>query len=125
MTSYLIDLLLVVALVVTALRCGRMHKELRALRQTDLVEALENAEVSLNRAAGAIVGARHEGIETVQTLERQLVEARQLAERLEGLLARADVHVASAAPEPQAANEDPYHDFFAAAHDRLRASLAR
>lgn len=119
MTSYLIDALLVVALVVTALRCGRMHKELRALRQTNLADALINAEVSLNRAAEAIVAARHEGVDTVRELERQLVEARRVTAELRGLVARG---------EPAHAGEadaDPYRDFFAAAQDRLHASLAR
>ena len=132
MTSYLIDLLLVVALVVTALRCGRMHKELRALRQADLAEALTQSEVSLNRAAEAIVGARYEGVETVRELERQLVEARLVIEQLTVLVSRADHHVGVGAPQavPAAAstapsNADPYRDFFAAAHDRLHASLAR
>ncbi|MCE7026693.1 hypothetical protein [Jiella avicenniae] len=119
MTSYLIDVLLVVALVVTALRCGRMHKELRALRQTDLAEALVDAEVSLNRAAEAIVAARHEGVDTVRQLERQLVEARRVTAELSGLVGRGE---ASPAAE---AGVDPYRDFFAAAQDRLHASLAR
>ncbi|ORE95077.1 hypothetical protein [Aurantimonas sp. 22II-16-19i] len=122
MTSYLIDLLLVVALVVTALRCGRMHKELRALRQADLAVALTDAEVSLNRAAEAIVGARYEGVEAVRALERQLAEARSVADDLSALVTRADFHVRRAVPDAAA---DPYRDIFAAAHDRLHASLAR
>lgn len=122
MTSYLIDVLLVVALVVTALRCGRMHKELRALRQTDLAEALTNAEISLNRAAEAIVAARHEGVDTVRQLERQLAEARRVSAELGGLVGRGEPALAGTAGE---AGADPYRDFFAAAQDRLHASLAR
>ncbi len=121
MTSYLIDGLLIVALVVTALRCGRMHKEIRELRQTDLARALVDADTSLNRAAEALVAARHEGVDTVRRLERQLDDARQL-------IAELDERLGQGAPTPAAASEagaDAYRDFFVAAQDRLRASLAR
>ena len=132
MTSYLIDFLLVVALVVTALRCGRMHKELRALRETDLVGAFASAETSLNRAAEAIVAARHDGVDTARALERQLAEARQVVDQLTALVERADFHVGGAiqtsrpaASPPAAPDVDPCREFFAEAHDRLHASLAR
>lgn len=121
MTSYLIDGLLIVALVVTALRCGRMHKELKDLRQTDLAEALINAEVSLNRAAEALVAARHEGIDTVRQLERQLVDARRVSAELDDRLDRRETTPSA----PTEAGADAYRDFFAAAQDRLHASLAR
>ena len=124
MTSYLIDLLLMVALVVTALRCGRMHKELRALRQTDLAEALVQAEVSLNRAAEAIVGARHEGIETVFAMERHIADARHIADELSALVTRADFHV-QGGDRQTAPDVDSGREFFSAAQDRLHASLAR
>ncbi|MBO0903620.1 hypothetical protein [Jiella sonneratiae] len=125
MTSYLIDLLLVVALVVTALRCGRMHKELRALRGTDLAGALVAAEGSLNRAAEALVAARCEGVDTVRSLERRLVEARQVADELGDLVDRARFRADGGAAAASDIEADGYRDFFQAAQDRLRASLAR
>ncbi|MBO0660957.1 hypothetical protein LQ948_00085 [Jiella sp. MQZ9-1] len=127
MTSYLIDFLLVIALVVTAMRCGRLHKELRALRDTGLAEAIANAELSLNRAAEALVAMRHEGIETARDLECRVVEARGLADELSGLVAdaRVEPQVHVAANTGATAVHDPYRDIFAEVHDRLHASLAR
>lgn len=121
MTSYLIDALLIVALVITALRCGRMHKELRQLRQNDLAAALVDAEVSLNRAAEALVAARCEGIDTVRQLERQLADARRITAELGDLVDRSP----ATPPARAEAGADAYRDFFAAAQDRLHASLAR
>ncbi|MBP0615731.1 hypothetical protein [Jiella mangrovi] len=125
MTSYLIDLLLVVALVVTALRCGRMHTELRELRQTDLAQALIDTEASLNRAAGALVAARHEGVDAVRALERQLADAHEVSERLAELVGRADANIVRIAPAAESQEHETYRDFFAAAQDRLHASLKR
>ena len=57
MTSWLIDALLVAALVVTSWRTGAMYRELRRLRtdETALRAALVEADASINRAANAVV----------------------------------------------------------------------
>ena len=96
MASYLIDLVLLVALMVTALRSGRMMKELKALRDSEsgLATALQDSDRSITRAAEVVVALKHDGAETVRRLETQLAEARETSARLETLLARADWHAA-------------------------------
>ncbi|HEX2017465.1 MAG TPA: hypothetical protein VGO17_00875 [Aurantimonas sp.] len=92
MTSYLIDLVLLTALVVTALRSGRMYRELRLLRSSgnDLGAALQEADRSINRAAEAVVVLKHEGVQTLRALEARIDEAREECERLERCMERAD-----------------------------------
>lgn len=124
MISYLIDFVLMVALVVTALRCGRMYREIRSLRDNELATTIIDAEKALNRAAEAVVSLRHEGIETTRALESQIAEARRLSEELGALLQRADFHVAGGRTKASELPET-YREALAATHDRLRASLAR
>lgn len=92
MTSFLTDIVLMVALVVTALRSGRMYRELRALRASEsgLGAALTEADRSITRAADAVVVLKHEGVQTLRSLEAQVVEAKETIERLESLISRAD-----------------------------------
>lgn len=130
MTSYLTDIVLMVALVVTALRSGRMYRELRTLRSSEsaLGAALAEADRSINRAAEAVVVLKHEGVQTLRALEAQIVEAKETTDRLELLVARADWH---AKGHGQAARSERVPA--AAASEcgegpgghRLRASLAR
>ncbi len=105
MASYLIDLVLLVALMVTALRSGRMMKELKVLRDSEsgLAAALEDSDRSITRAAEVVVALTHEGVETVRRLEAQLAEAREASGRLETLLARADWHAARRSGDRSAA----------------------
>ncbi|WP_102958738.1 hypothetical protein [Mangrovicella endophytica] len=99
MTSYLINIVLLGALAITAWRTGRMYKELRTLRdgESGLGAALEAADQSINRAAHAVVVLKHEGVRTLKALEACNDEGRALAERLEALIARADHHCAGTA----------------------------
>ena len=101
MASYLIDLVLLAALMVTALRSGRMMKELKVLRDSEsgLAAALADADRSITRAAEIVVALKHEGRQTVQNLESRLADARDAIERLETLVARADWHTARRAGE--------------------------
>ncbi|MER0236755.1 hypothetical protein [Fulvimarina sp. MAC8] len=94
MTSYLIDLVLMVALVVTALRSGRMYKELKSLRESEhgLAAALEQSEASLNKAAEAVIALKYEGISTLQALEAERLRAAEASARLADLVDRADFH---------------------------------
>ena len=124
MISYLIDFVLMVALVVTAIRCGRMYREIRTLRDNELATTIIDAEKALNRAAEAVVSLRHEGVETTRALENQVTEARKLADELGELLRRADFHVAGGRAKASELPES-YREALAATHDRLRASLAR
>ena len=88
MTSWLIDALLVSALLVTSWRTGTLYRELRRLRsdETALRTVLVDADQSINKAANAVVLLKSEGVRTLQTLEERMVEARELAERLDIIL---------------------------------------
>ncbi len=92
MTSFLTDIVLMAALVVTALRSGRMYQELRALRASErgLGAALKEADHSITRAADAVVVLKHEGVQTLRSLEAQIVEAKGTIDRLELLISRAE-----------------------------------
>ena len=94
MTSYLIDLLLLVALVVTALRSGRMYKELRVLRDAEsgLMAALAQSEALLNKAAEAVIALKYDGISTLKALEAERAKATEATARLSDLVKRADFH---------------------------------
>ncbi|MEX6504959.1 hypothetical protein [Jiella sp. M17.18] len=124
MESYLIDLALMAALVVTALRSGRMYRELKALREAEggLGAALLESEQALNRAAEAVVALKYEGVATVRSLEAQIAAARAATEELEMLVARAEWHVSG---QPDAASTASDIGGMRAAGDagRLRASL--
>lgn len=99
MTSYLIEFVLLAALVFTAWRTGTMYRELRRLRDGErgLGEALAAADQSINKAAHAVVVLKHEGVQTLRALEARNEEARALAERLADLVERADRHCGNVA----------------------------
>ncbi|MDY8108919.1 hypothetical protein U0C82_07145 [Fulvimarina sp. 2208YS6-2-32] len=99
MTSYLIDLLLLAALVVTALRSGRMYKELRALRDAEsgLLTALALSEASLNKAAEAVIALKYDGLSTLKALEAERANATLAAALLSDLVKRADFHAGGVA----------------------------
>ncbi|MBB3935582.1 hypothetical protein [Aureimonas phyllosphaerae] len=88
MTSWLIDAVLVAALLVTSWRTGLMYKELKRLRseETGFRQALEDADASINRAANAVVLLKSEGVRTLRALEERAAEAQELVERLDILL---------------------------------------
>ncbi|WP_416355085.1 hypothetical protein ACLNGM_11905 [Aureimonas phyllosphaerae] len=88
MTSWLIDAILVAALLVTSWRTGSMYKELKRLRseETGFRQALEDADASINRAANAVVLLKSEGVRTLRALEERAAEAQELVERLDILL---------------------------------------
>ena len=112
MASYLIDLVLLVALMVTALRSGRMMKELKVLRESEsgLATALQDSDRYINRAAEVVVALKHDGAETARRLEAQLAEAHEASAHLEALLARADWHAARRNGERPADKAAPTSD---------------
>lgn len=109
MTSYLIDFVLLAALVFTSWRAGRMYRELRELRTNErgLAEALEAADRSINKAAHAVVVLKSEGFQTLQALEARIDEARATVERLDALISRADWHAAGRHRAPGIAPAPP------------------
>ncbi|WP_055846889.1 hypothetical protein [Aurantimonas sp. Leaf443] len=84
MTSYVIDFILIAALVVVGWRTGAMYRELRALRQesSSFARALKASDLSINKAAHAVVMLRSEGVDTLRALEKATGEARDLAQWL-------------------------------------------
>lgn len=85
MISWLIDGVLLSALVVTSWRTGRMVQELRRLRSEEagFGKALADSNGAINQAAHAVVMLKSEGTQTLAALEKRIAEARLLAERLE------------------------------------------
>lgn len=85
MISWLIDGVLLSALVVTSWRTGRMVQELRRLRSEEagFGKALADSDVAINRAAHAVVMLKSEGTKTLCDLEARIAEARLLVDRLE------------------------------------------
>ncbi|KQT66270.1 MULTISPECIES: hypothetical protein [unclassified Aureimonas] len=85
MISWLIDGVLLSALVVTSWRTGRMVQELRRLRseEASFGKALAESDLAINRAAHAVVMLKSEGTRTLAALEERIAEARLLAGRLE------------------------------------------
>ena len=103
MGSLLIDAVLMVALVVTAVRSGRMYRELKSLRESEsgLAQALAESERSLNKA---VIALKHDGLDTMRRLEAESNRAAEVGLRLAGLVERAEFHTGTsrrpAAPAP-------------------------
>ncbi|MBC8130934.1 MAG: hypothetical protein H7Y08_11520 [Rhizobiaceae bacterium] len=93
MTSYLIELVLFTALVITSLKTGRMVLELRRLRteEASFRQSLVDAEAAINRAAHEVVMLRSEGIATIAALDAAIREGRALAERLDDAVRMAEI----------------------------------
>ncbi|BDA85950.1 hypothetical protein Sa4125_34920 [Aureimonas sp. SA4125] len=85
MTSYLIDFVLIAALVFTSWRVGKMVRELRRLRteESSFHRSLTDADAAINRAAHAVVMLRSEGVATLTALQAAIDDARELAEMLD------------------------------------------
>lgn len=98
MTSWLIDLVLVAALVVTAWRTGMMIRELRNLRaeNSSFRQMLAEADSAIDRAAHAVVSFKGEGMRTLQALDEKNAEARRQMERLDFAIRAVDLRFALA-----------------------------
>ena len=85
MTSYLIDFVLISALVFTSWRVGMMVRELRRLRseESSFHQSLKDADAAINRAANAVVMLRSEGVTTLHALQAAIDDARELTEILD------------------------------------------
>ncbi|RFC64093.1 hypothetical protein DYI37_06940 [Fulvimarina endophytica] len=127
MTSYLIDFLLMAALVVTALRTGRMVREIKTLRQsgTELLEALAQSEAALNKAAGAVTALKYDGLDTLRAIEAECERARIAGARLAELVERADFHASGTARPARAPAQAPAQAQAQAPAKALAAGPAR
>jgi hypothetical protein len=85
MTSYLIDFVLITALVFTSWRVGKMVRELRKLRseEASFHRSLQDADAAINRAAHAVVMLRSEGLATLTALQAAIDDARELTGMLD------------------------------------------
>ncbi len=87
MISYLVDVVLLAALVFTSLRVGAMHRELRKLRgyQTQYVEVFGETSRAADNIGVAMREIGGEGKEVLRRLEAAIDRAGALARRLEGM----------------------------------------
>ena len=98
MISYLIDFVLIGALVFTSWRVGVMLRELRRLRseESSFHKSLQDADTAINRAANAVVMLRSEGVTTLHALQAAIDDARELAEMLDDSVRVAETRLAVA-----------------------------
>lgn len=108
MTSYLIDLVLFTALVITSLKTGRMVIELKRLRSEESIfqQALRDAEEAINRAAHEVVMLRSEGVATAMALDAAIRQARALSEDLDDAMRMADMRLSVANDADRALRPD-------------------
>lgn len=98
MTSYLIDLILFTALVITSWKTGRMVLELRRLRteESSFQKSLDASDAAINRAAHAVVMLKSEGVATITGLQAAIREARDLLEHLDDAIRASELRLAVA-----------------------------
>lgn len=91
MTSYLIDGVLLLALLLTSFRVGAMYRELKRLRgyQAEYVDVFGQTSRAADQIGEAVRHLGKEGRDAMERLAAMIEEGRQLAERLE-LAARAN-----------------------------------
>ena len=96
MISYVIDGVLLLALLLTSFRVGTMHRELKRLRgyQRDYVEILGKTSAAANHIGDALRHLAGDGREMLQRLEAQIGEGRVMERRLHALM-HASVEVSS------------------------------
>jgi hypothetical protein len=85
MTSYVIDAVLFVALLLTSLRVGAMYRELKRLRgyQIQYIEVFGQTSRAADTIGEAVRHLGGEGRDVLERLEAVIEEGRRLAARLE------------------------------------------
>src|ERR1700741_824768 len=85
MITYLIDGVLLLALLFTSLRVGAMYRELKRLRgyQAEYVEVFGNTSRAADHIGDAIRHLSREGRAVLERLEGRIEEARDLMRQLE------------------------------------------
>ena len=85
MMSYVVDGVLLLALLVTSLRVGAMYRELKRLRgyQSQYVEVFDETSRAADHVADAVHHLGNEGRDMLVRLETLVEEARELSVRLE------------------------------------------
>jgi len=103
MISYLIDGVLLLALLLTSLRVGAMYRELKRLRgyQSEYVEVFGRTSQAADNIGAAVRHLGKEGRDVLERLEVRMAEGRELARRLE-----AAVRSSGAAPRDTTQSDD-------------------
>jgi hypothetical protein len=85
MTSYVIDGILLLALLLTSLRVGAMYRELKRLRgyQAEYVEIFGNTSRAADDIGDAIRHLSREGRAVLERLETRMEQAREMMRQLE------------------------------------------
>jgi hypothetical protein len=88
MISYLIDGVLLMALLLTSLRVGAMYRELKLLRrhQAEYLEVIGNTSRAADHIGDAVRHLSRQGRTILEGLEARMEEARALTARLEAAM---------------------------------------
>ena len=92
MISHIADAVLLLALVLTAIRVGTMHRELRRLRgyQAEYVEVFNQTTRAVDSIDSTVRHIGREGRDVLERLETAIAKARALSKRLEDMARAAD-----------------------------------
>jgi hypothetical protein len=144
--SYLVDIVLLVALAATAIRVGAMHRELRRLRtyQTQYVQVFGETSRAADNIGDALRQIGGEGSEALRRLETAIGKATDLAKKLENFARAAErrpaaseqdeigiysakppVNVAAEASAPRPATPAPRNEILKFASDSRRPADQR
>jgi hypothetical protein len=87
MISHIADAVLLLALVLTAIRVGTMHRELRRLRghHAEYVEVFNQTTRALDNIDSTVRHIGREGRDVLERLETAIGQARALSKRLEDM----------------------------------------
>jgi hypothetical protein len=85
MTSYLVDAILLLALVVTTYRVTKMHRELKQLRidQADFCSILGETAESFDAIVKSVSDLNHKGTELVRLLGVRIDEGRAILDDID------------------------------------------
>jgi len=97
MTSYLVDAILLVALVLSSYRLAVIHRDIKRFRrhQNGYERALSKTSEALVDVGRAIQGINVEGVATVNALSLKIEEGYTLLAELEKSLARKEAHISA------------------------------
>jgi hypothetical protein len=92
MITYIVDGVLLLALALTSLRVGAMHRELRRLKgcKAEYLQVFDDTSRAVDNIDAAVRHIGHEGVEMLQRLEAAIGKAGALSKRLEDMARAAE-----------------------------------
>jgi hypothetical protein len=101
MITYIIDGILLLALVLTSLRVGSMHRELRRLKgyKAEYMQVFDETSRAVDNIDAAVRHIGQEGIEVLERLEAAIGKAGALSKRLEDMARAAETRKREAASD--------------------------